>query len=154
MSVRPLAARDLEALVALEGAAQQRGWSAGQLEEELMRADAEVRGLFEDERLVGYAAWRQSVDELWLLNLAVAPARRRHGYGRILVAEGGALARARGCTTLWLEVRASNEGARVLYEKLGFAVVGRRPGYYPPLTDGAPREDALQMRLASVGEGA
>ena len=42
---------------------------------------------------------------------------------------------------LTLEVRASNVPAISLYEKLGFAEVGRRKNYYRN-----PREDALIMR--------
>ena len=42
---------------------------------------------------------------------------------------------------LTLEVRASNEPARALYEKLGFVQVGLRKNYYRN-----PREDALILR--------
>jgi len=44
---------------------------------------------------------------------------------------------------VWLEVRESNERARALYLREGFAEAGRRRDYYP-----APqgrREDALLM---------
>ena len=41
---------------------------------------------------------------------------------------------------LTLEVRASNEAARGLYEKYGFQQAGLRPGYYQH-----PREDAVIM---------
>ena len=43
--------------------------------------------------------------------------------------------------SLTLEVRSSNAPARALYEKLGFAQVGRRPNYYRN-----PKEDALILR--------
>ena len=43
---------------------------------------------------------------------------------------------------LMLEVRASNAPAIALYEKHGFAAVGRRKNYYD-----APREDAVLMTL-------
>ena len=46
-----------------------------------------------------------------------------------------------GSRCLTLEVRASNTPAQALYEKLGFAQVGRRPKYYQN-----PREDALILR--------
>ena len=42
---------------------------------------------------------------------------------------------------LTLEVRASNEPAKQLYEKLGFLQVGCRKNYYRN-----PREDALILR--------
>ena len=43
-----------------------------------------------------------------------------------------------GATRATLEVRASNVGARRLYERLGFAVAGLRRRYYTN-----PEEDAL-----------
>lgn len=137
---------DLPSLVALERAAQALPWSEAQLHEELTHADAIVRGARRGDALVGYAAWRRTVDELWLLGLAVLPAHRRHGVGRALVDEGPRLARARDARELWLEVRKGNAGARALYEAAGFVVVGERRGYYRPLIEGAPREDAVLMR--------
>jgi ribosomal-protein-alanine N-acetyltransferase len=46
---------------------------------------------------------------------------------------------------LWLEVRASNERARRLYARRGFAEVGLRRGYYPAAQ--GRREDAVVMSL-------
>jgi ribosomal-protein-alanine N-acetyltransferase len=45
--------------------------------------------------------------------------------------------------SIWLEVRESNRTARNLYEKLGFAPVGKRRRYYSDND-----EDALVMSLA------
>ena len=47
-------------------------------------------------------------------------------------------ARELGARRATLEVRASNTGARRLYERLGFYVAGSRPSYYS-----SPVEDAL-----------
>ena len=44
---------------------------------------------------------------------------------------------------LMLEVRASNAPAIALYEKHGFAAVGRRKNYYE-----SPKEDAVLMTLS------
>jgi ribosomal-protein-alanine acetyltransferase len=75
-----------------------------------------------------------------ILNLAVDPAERRTGIARRLLEE--ALARAPG---MWfLEVRASNQAAIRLYESAGFALAGRRSGYYQE-----PAEEAIVMRLVS-----
>lgn len=141
---------ELAALVVVEEAAQPLPWSRRQLEEELTHDDAVVRGAFADDAerltLVGYASWRKNVHELWLLNLAVLPAWRRRGVGRALLDEGEALAHERGASELWLEVRASNAGARLLYEAAGFVEAGQRLAYYRPLVDGGVREDAVLMR--------
>ena len=53
-------------------------------------------------------------------------------------------AKNNGITAMTLEVRASNEPAIKLYEKMGFASAGVRPKYYP---DG---EDAVIMWLEEI----
>jgi len=42
-------------------------------------------------------------------------------------------------------VRESNDDAREVYRRLGFAAVGRRKGYYP--APAGRREDAIVMSL-------
>jgi ribosomal-protein-alanine N-acetyltransferase len=53
------------------------------------------------------------------------------------------LARARRGTNVFLEVRKSNQAARLLYEKAGFVEAGRRKDYYRQ-----PDEDALVLRFS------
>mgnify|MGYP002509011893 CR=1 FL=1 len=67
-----------------------------------------------------------------------------HSSGEISTADAAVLVDAlkeQGSHCLTLEVRASNEPAKNLYEKLGFSQIGRRPNYYRN-----PREDALILR--------
>ena len=69
-------------------------------------------------------------DDAHLTTLGVAPeARRRHLGTRLLLA---LVERAldSGSRHLTLEVRASNTNAQRLYERFGFAEVGKRHGYY------------------------
>jgi ribosomal-protein-alanine N-acetyltransferase len=80
------------------------------------------------------------LDELHINNLAVMPNLRRTGIGSTLLAfvlKKGVELGARRAT---LEVRRSNEAARLLYERAGFVVAGVRPGYYSK-----PVEDALVL---------
>ena len=58
--------------------------------------------------------------------LAVAPERQRRGVGRALLAAAADAARARGARKLSLGVFAPNDGARRLYESVGFVVEGVR----------------------------
>lgn len=44
--------------------------------------------------------------------------------------------------SIFLEVRASNQEARLFYEKFGFQVIGTRKNYYQH-----PQEDAIMMSL-------
>ncbi len=79
-----------------------------------------------------------------VLNLVVDPLARRRGVAKALLSQAfGAL---RG--SWFLEVRASNWAAIRLYQGLGFAQVGSRPGYYPDGPNGSP-EPAIVMRFQS-----
>ncbi len=94
----------------------------------------------ETKELVGYLIISRYVDAWHVMNVAVAPERRRRGIARTLLVrlfEVTANDERRGYT---LEVRVSNEGAIKLYEDLGFHARGVRRGYY---TDN--REDAVIM---------
>lgn len=84
--------------------------------------------------------------ETHLLNITTVPQHRRQGCARLLLEALQAWSRLQGAECLWLEVRASNSGARALYEQVGFRQVGRRRDYYP--ADGGQREDAVIMSLA------
>jgi ribosomal-protein-alanine acetyltransferase len=90
-------------------------------------------------KIAGFLAMRQTAPgESEILDVIVAPENRRQGVGTRLVAE--ALKHCDGA--MFLEVRRSNEAAKVLYEKLGFREVGIRQEYY---TD--PPEAALVLRF-------
>ncbi len=68
--------------------------------------------------------------EATLLTIAVAPAARRAGVGRALVADFLDHSRQRHATSAFLEVAETNHPARALYTAAGFAPTGRRKGYY------------------------
>jgi len=74
--------------------------------------------------------------------IAVAEPARRGGLGRALMNALIGEARRRGAREIFLEVRADNPPARILYESLGFEGIATRPKYYQP--DGV---DAVVMRL-------
>ena len=66
---------------------------------------------------------------------------RRQGVARALILALTEELKNRGSHCLTLEVRASNDPARALYESLGFVLVGTRRNYYHN-----PKEDALILR--------
>lgn len=77
----------------------------------------------------GFALNRLIGDEAELLLLAVSPAFQRRGVGMALIEQSLRQLRQREGTRLHLEVRHNNP-AIALYNKAGFALIGRRPGYY------------------------
>ena len=78
---------------------------------------------------VGFALSRIVGDEAELLLLAVRRAAQRRGVGKLLLARFEADAKNRGANRLHLEVRDGNHAVS-LYDKSGFALVGRRKNYY------------------------
>ena len=80
-------------------------------------------------RPAGFALNRMVVDEAELLLLAVARDSRRQGVGMALIERSRIIARQRNGCRLHLEVRHNNP-AIALYNKAGFSLIGRRPGYY------------------------
>jgi [ribosomal protein S18]-alanine N-acetyltransferase len=97
---------------------------------------------------VGFCSFWRVLDELHINNLAVLPAFRRGGIATALLthvlAEGARL----GARRATLEVRRSNEPARLLYERFGFTIAGERPGYYTK-----PAEDALVLWRENLADG-
>ena len=91
--------------------------------------------------VAGYVGSQTVMGETDMMNIAVHPNFRRQGIAEELVDALVRELRTLESRCLTLEVRASNEAARNLYEKLGFAQIGRRPNYYRN-----PKEDALILR--------
>jgi len=129
----PFARLHLDAVCALEREVfdGRDPWSRMAFEGELMNPQAVWTVAVAGGTVIGYAGGWAGGTEFHLLNLGVAPATRRQGTGRALVRAVLARAAARGCRRATLEVRSSNEGARRLYESIGFRSAGVRPRHYP-----------------------
>jgi ribosomal-protein-alanine N-acetyltransferase len=88
--------------------------------------------------VAGFCAFWLVVDEIHINNVAVRAQFRGHGIGTALLRHVLAEAKQLGARRATLEVRASNEAARRLYERIGFYVEATRRNYYTN-----PVEDAL-----------
>jgi len=138
-SIRPMSIADLPTVVAVESRAYSHPWSEGILRDCLrVGYSCWVCELGED--IIGHAVMSVAMGEAHLLNICVGPDWQGRGVGRRLLKRILRIARERQVDTMFLEVRASNDGARGLYESEGFGEIGRRRDYYPA-EDG--REDAL-----------
>jgi ribosomal-protein-alanine N-acetyltransferase len=141
--LRPASSADLAELVSLERSSFSDPWTPAQLAGTLAHPatlGAVVEGA--GSRVVGYLLSRVVGDEAEILTLAVHPIQRRRGLGRRLLEGVLATLADRGIRAVWLEVRASNQGAQALYTGAGFIASGVRRGYYR-----RPVEDALVLKL-------
>ncbi len=117
-------------------------WSREQYETAFESDVREVLVLEEGSAVQGFLVGRR-VDAEWEIeNVAVAGPARRNGLGTRLVGEFLNLARSQGAQSVYLEVRESNQAARLLYKKWAFVESGRRKDYYRD-----PEEDAVLYRL-------
>jgi len=81
--------------------------------------------------IIGYlfAAW--IVDEMHINKIAVDETARRQGIALALMERCTAFAVEQGVTSIWLEVRQSNQEAQEFYHVLHFEPEYIRKGYYP-----------------------
>jgi len=143
--ILPMARADLDAVERIVFDSFALPWNREELEKELEREWAVARVLrpgYGQKVCAFINYWLVGGDELQIMNIAVDPAHRRHGYGRALLQEAVTNAWHGGVQSLFLEVRQSNHAAQALYARFGFQTIGVRPHYY---SDNS--EDALVMQL-------
>ena len=139
--IRRLDDGDLSAVMAIEAVAYDFPWSLP-IFADCLRAGYACHGMFDQGVLQGYAIVSRALDEAHLLNLCIRQEARGQGLAEIMLDHVLTEAELAGVDRCFLEVRPSNKPARRLYQKSGFRMIGRRPGYYP--SQGG-REDAWVM---------
>lgn len=143
VTIRALAPGDVDAVLLIQSRCPEAAqWSRA---DHARVGEEEVRGwvVLQGRGVLGFLVARTAADELEILNLGVLPQARRRGMGRLLLEAALHWGRASGAARAFLEVRESNEPARLFYEAQGFVVAGRRPLYYAQ-----PPEAALVLSLA------
>jgi ribosomal-protein-alanine N-acetyltransferase len=138
--VKRLVYSDLPTVLAIERRSFDTPWSLAMFVLELSKPGGICLAATDAQGLVGYLVCSRYADVWHLMNVAVAPERRREGIASQLIerlfAEAGPDAR------YTLEVRTSNHGAIAMYERFGFRRAGHRRRYYHD-----NGEDALIMWL-------
>lgn len=140
--LRPMTSQDLAAVCAIEQQVQYAPWTEKLFSDSLERHLCLVAE--SAEKIVGFAVVQFVVDEASLLNIAVEPTQQKQGIGRLLLDEVLAQASAKKATTVFLEVRASNQRAIQMYQQAGFNEMGLRKNYYPSANG---KEHAVMMAL-------
>ncbi|HEY5975163.1 MAG TPA: ribosomal protein S18-alanine N-acetyltransferase [Geobacteraceae bacterium] len=141
ITLRPMAEADLDQVMAIESASFSCPWNRQHFLAELAAPHAfPLVACSGSGEVAGYLCPSLVADEGEILDVAVAPAWRGQGIGRLLLAEAMADCRSRGAIAVHLEVRPSSTAAVALYEAFGFVRTGLRKRYYQ---DG---EDAILMQ--------
>jgi [ribosomal protein S18]-alanine N-acetyltransferase len=145
-----LAEVDLDAAAEIHAQAFSQAWSgdefAALLGQDGVFGFAARRVAAPDTSPLGIVLARLAVDEAEILTVAVSPAARGKGVGRLLMDAVLERLHAERANALFLEVEETNVPALALYRRLRFEEVGRRPAYYAG-TDGK-RTSALILKRA------
>jgi len=136
---RAMTAQDFSTVMEIETAAYTHSWSEGNFRD-CLSAGYEMVICDMEQQIIGYGVMSMAAGEAHLLNLCVHPRKEGRGHGRRLLSHLMQIADQKNVSTVYLEVRASNNRARTLYHMAGFNEIGFRPGYYP---SGSGREDAV-----------
>jgi ribosomal-protein-alanine N-acetyltransferase len=142
--IAPMRPEDLPQVVEVEQAAYEFPWTHGNFLDSLRSGHSAWTMRDSGGGLIAYAVVMFALDEAHLLNLTVAPACQRFGFGWRMLEAMAENARSYGARTMLLEVRPSNEAAQKMYARYGFVRIGTRRGYYPARNG---REDAIVMRV-------
>ena len=145
--IRRMKKQDLGVVVKLENSIYPQPWSPGVFSEELSLLNRHYIVLEDESGIVGYGGLLLVADDAHVTTIAIDPEARRHRMGTKLMLALVDAATAAGARYLTLEVRVSNESARRLYQRFGFAPVGVRKGYYRD-------EDALVMWATDIDSDA
>lgn len=114
-------------------------WTPARVAASIQAANVNVLVACARDKIVGFAIMRYGDDTAHLDLLAVAPFYRRTGIGHRLLQWLEKCAVVGGIFSIALEVRETNEGARLFYERMGYHRLAQLPAYYQGI------EAALRM---------
>jgi len=140
LRLRDMRESDIPAIMDIERSSFTTPWSEISFLSEIYKKNSISKVALLEGKLIGYICVNHVLHESHLLNLAVHQDFRRRAVGTLLMSEVLRALKKKECVFIYLEVRASNTGARAFYERFGFSAESRRKKYYAQ-----PEEDALLM---------
>jgi ribosomal-protein-alanine N-acetyltransferase len=128
LSIRRLVYSDLPAVLSIERRSFGTPWSLAMFVLELSKPSGICLAIESRDGLVGYLVCSRYAEVWHLMNVAVAPERRREGIASNLL--GHLFGEVGDGARITLEVRTSNGAAIAMYERFGFRSAGHRRRYY------------------------
>ena len=122
--IRIFTPADMDRILEIEAQAFPKSPYSRRIFMNLYRSNPTTFLVYEEGEILGYRVY---TPEGHIISIAVDPRHRRKGIGTQLVRE---VFRNSTGEFMWVEVRETNAGAQVFYEKLGFRKKGVIPRYY------------------------
>ena len=133
--IRPAELRDVRSMRNIDREAYRTPWSEAMTVDQVTKparvhlvAESAIQGV--KGIIVGHGGVLFLHDEAHISTIVVDGRYQRQGIGLVLLHGLLEAAAATRCSSVTLEVRASNCAAISLYQRCGFVEVGRRPRYY------------------------
>jgi [ribosomal protein S18]-alanine N-acetyltransferase len=140
----PISADNAQASFNLHSKVQYKPWSKAVFVD-CLSVPYFANQLIFSEHLQGYYIGLQVLDEVTLMDIAVAPQFQGQGIGKQVLQDFISQCRLRNALDIWLEVRESNTVAQQLYMSFGFELIEKRKAYYQTETG---TESAMIMNLS------
>ncbi len=145
-----LTEKDIEQILDIEADSFLQPWNRNMFLDELSSDNGQgylVREnpVINSKSPVAFIVFRLIADEMHIFKIAVAEKWRRQKVASWLLEKSFDIAVENHVSKILLEVRYSNNPAIILYNRLGFQIVGRKPYYYSVPSYRLTGEDALVM---------
>lgn len=143
VEIHPLSAADVVEVKTLEEKCNLSSWSINDYYAETGREDSRSFVAKIKNKVIGFIVARlirlsiqSPLYEIEIFNICIEKRYRRKRIGQSLIYELTKAAKNE-CTSIWLEVRESNQKAISFYKSLGFETAGKRKNfYYNPVENG------------------
>ena len=138
--VRGTVMEDAAAIAEMEHQIFTDAWSEKSVLDTMSQKNAVCLTAEKAGRIIGYVLAYTAADEAEIARIAVTEEFRRQGTARAIMQELEAVCSKNGIRRLLLDVRESNQGARIFYTDMGFREDGVRRQFYEN-----PQEDGILM---------
>lgn len=128
--IRKLETQYVDGAFQVEKICLAEGWSKTAISALLTREDVVYLVATAGENVCGIAGMYLVLDEGQITNVAVLPAYRKQGIGKLLIQQLIETGKTHGVNLFTLEVASRNATAIKLYGGFGFQTVGHRKGFY------------------------
>ena len=146
LTIKEASVSDIEKIIELENNADNDDlpWNENAIKQSFSNQSykcyiAEVNGMS-----VGYISFMDLGDEYEILRIIVSKKARMRGVAKIMLSSMFETAKQNSIQDIVLEVNKFNYSAILLYEKMGFCVVGKRNKYYHNNQDGLIMKKFIQ----------
>ena len=147
-SFKVLSTDILDEVVAIEHDSSNIPWPIEHFHSSLENNNNLSYALMLRDKLIGYVVALLAIDSADILNIAIDSGCQRQGYATKLLSHLVNEFSEKGAKEVFLEARASNNGAISFYNSQGFKQISVRKNYYMKNSnDSTEREDGIIMRL-------